>query len=382
MSRSSEYLKAVNRYVFLGLGEIPDCDDISPLTLYGFGLGSFIYRLFLYTSIILVIYFQFTKAVALMLMALEAYTMLVAPLINETKVVFMNHKKLNWTKTGITLLLIGGLISLLFIPLPWSFALPCEVVPENSRIVTMHESGFAGAALSEDPRPVRKGEVLLPCSNVFLEFSLRRYDAMIRTSQAELDLARSDSSTISLSPVIFEKLRINRISYGEMLRRKREMPLIAEADGLFIPAVKQVSPGRWLDKGAVLGKIISGENQLYAYALDKEVNRIRTGSMATVKLRGELKGIRGTVVEVNPVAVKFRDSTLVRELGGVIPCYPKPQDREFQPVNVLYRVTIRPQQPLPPRIGRTGIAWVEQTYTLYTELKRQVLHVFFREFSF
>ena len=382
MSRSSEYLKAVNRKIVLGLGEIPEFDDVSPLTLYGFGLGSFIYRLFLYTSIILVIYFQFTKAVALMLMALEAYTMLVAPLLNETKVVLMNRKKLNWTKTCITLVLIGALLSLLFIPLPWSFALPCEVVPENSRIVTMHESGFADAALPEDPRPVRKGEILLPCSNVFLDFSLRRSDAAIRTSRAELDLVRSDSSTMAMSPVIFEKLRINRISYDEMLRRKRNMPLVAEAGGLFIPAVKQVSPGRWLDKGVVLGKIISGENQLNAYALDKEVNRIRPGRMATVKLRGELKGFRGTVVAVNPVAVKFRDSTLVRELGGTIACYPKPQNHEFQPVNVLYCVTIKPLQPLPPRIGRTGIAYVEQTYTLYTELKRQVLHVFFREFSF
>ena len=153
-----------------------------------------------------------------------------------------------------------------------------------------------------------------------------------------------------MSPVIFEKLRINRISYDEMLRRKREMPLIAEADGLFIPAVKEISPGRWLDKGVVLGKIISGQNQIYAYALDKEVNRIRTGDSAVIKLRGELKGTRGTVIEVNPVAVKFRDSTLVRELGGLIPCYPKPQNREFQPVNVLYCVTIRPEQPLPPRI--------------------------------
>lgn len=382
MSRSSEYLKAVNRKLFLGLGDFPDSGDVSPLTLYCFGLGAFIYRLFLYTSIILIIYFQFTKAVALMLMALEAYTMLLAPLLMEVKVIFMFYKKLNWLKTGLTLLVIGCLISLLFIPLPWSFALPCEIVPENSRIVTVRESGFTAAPLPEEPRKVRKGELILPISNQFLDFSLKRNEAMIRTSQAELELARSDKSTISMSPVIFEKLRINRISYDEMSRRKMNMSIPAEMDGLFIPAVKEVSAGRWLEKGLILGKIISGNNILHAYARDSEVNRIKCGDKAVVKLRGELQSCPGTVTSVNPVAVTFRDSTLIQSFGGTIPCYPHPQTKEFQPVNVLYCITITPDQPLPPRIGRTGIAYVEQTYKLYIEIGRQILHVFFREFSF
>ena len=382
MSRASEYLKAVNRKLFLGLGDFPDSGDVSPLTLYSFGLGSFIYKLFLYTSIILIIYFQFTKAVALMLMALEAYTMLLAPLIVEAKVVFMNYKKLNWFKTGLTLLLIGGVISLLFIPLPWSFALPCEIVPENSRLVSVQESGFTAGALPDEPRPVRKGDEILPFRNDFLDFNLRRYAAMIRTSQAELNLVRSDSSTIAMSPVIFEKLRIHQISHDEMSRRKKDMTLTAETDGLFIPLLKDVSPGRWLEKGTILGKIISGPHRFHAYALDKEVNRIKVGDKAEIQLRGEIRGIPGVVTAVNPVAATFRDSTLVQAFGGIIPCYPNPQNREFQPVNVLYCITIQPRNPLPDRIGRTGIAYVEQSYRLYVEIGRQLLHVFFREFSF
>ncbi|MBE6371692.1 MAG: hypothetical protein E7055_06420 [Lentisphaerae bacterium] len=382
MSRSSEYLKAFNRKIFLGLGEFPDSGDVSPLTLYFFGLGSFIYRLFLYTSIILIIYFQFTKAVALMLMALEAYTMLIAPLIMEVKVVFMYYKKLNWFKTGLTGLLLAALASLLFIPLPWSFALPCEIVPENSRIVTVRESGFAGGTLTDEPKTVRKGEVILPFRNQFLEFSLLRYDAMIRTNQAELDLARSDKASIALSPVLFEKLRINRISYDEMARRQKNMALTAETAGTFIPLVREVCPGRWLEKGMILGKIVSGENLFYAYAQDKEVNRIKPGDKADIKLRGELKSYPGTVTAVNPVAVTFRDSTLIQAFGGPVACYPNPQTKEFRPVNVLYCITIKPDRELPPRIGRTGTAYVAQTYRLYIEIGRQLLHIFFREFSF
>lgn len=390
MQRSSEYIKNWNRRFFLGLGFWPDSGDASPLTLYFFGLGSFIYRLFLYTSIILIIYFQFTKAVAVVLMALEAYTMLLMPFVMEVKVLFRYHKKLNWVKTVVTLLLIAALVSLLFLPLPWSFALPCEIIPENSRIVTVREAAFAETAFDEEPRRVKKGDSILSFNNVFLDFNIIRYASIVRQNQAELELMRSETKTFGFSPVVFEKLRVNQLACEEMERRRGNLDVIAETDGIFVPSIKDVSPGRWLEKGTVLGRIVSEKNIVYAYALDREVNRIKTGDKVTLKLRGELEGHKGVVEAVNPVAVKFRESTLVQKLGGPIPCYPSMNSNpntntksvEFSPVNVLYCVTVFTEKPLSDHVGRTGTAYVEQTYKLSVEIGRQLLHIFFREFSF
>ncbi len=391
MTRSSEYVKNWNRRFFLGLGFWPDSGDTSPLTLYFFGLGSFIYRLFLYTSIILVIYFQFTKAVAVILMALEAYLMLIMPLFMELKVLFKYHKHLNLLKTVFVLVSIAVLVSLFFIPLPWSFALPCEIVPETSRIVTVPESAFAEAELDDEPVRVKKGELILPFSNVFLDFSILRYLSLVRQNEAELDLMRADTKTFGLSPVVFEKLRVNQLTCAEMKRRRGSLNVVAETDGIFVPSIKDVSPGRWLEKGTVLGQIVSDKTIVYAYALDREVNRIKPGDKVTLKLRGELEGHKGVVAAVNPVAVKFRDSTLVQKFGGTVACYPPspaqtskfaPKSLEFTPVNVLYCVTISTEDPLSKLVGRTGTAYVEQTYKLSVEIGRQLLHIFFREFSF
>lgn len=391
MSRSTEFLKSWNRRFFLGLGFWPDSGDTSPLTLYFFGLGSFIYRLFLYTSIILVIYFQFTKAVAVVLMALEAYLMLILPLFMELKILFKYHKNLNLAKTAFVLLSIAALLSLLFIPLPWSFSLPCEIVPESSRIVTVPESAFAAARLDDDPVRVKKGELILPFSNVFLDFSILRYNSLVRQNEAELELMRADTKTFGLSPIVFEKLRVNQLACAEMNRRRGNLNVVAETDGIFVPSIKDVSPGRWLEKSTILGQIVTDKTIVYAYALDREVNRIHPGDKVTLKLRGELEGHKGIVAAVNPVAVKFRDSTLVQKLGGTVPCYPPssaqpskaaPKTMEFSPVNVLYCVTVSTEEPLSKLVGRTGTAYVEQTYTLYVELGRQLLHIFFREFSF
>lgn len=383
MQRSQEYLKAMNRKLFLGLGEYPESgDSASGITLYFFGLGAFVYKLFLYTSIILIIYFQFTKALALLLMALEFYTMLVMPFIMEVKIILMHLKKLNIAKTLITLLLLGALISLLFIPLPWSYTLDCELVPETSVIVTVRESGFAAEKLSEEPQKVRKGQVILSLNNVFLDFNIKRYASRIKTNEAELELSRSDQKTMGLTPVLFEKLRVNILTRNEMIRRRSEMEITSPAEGVFVPRIKEVSPGRYLEKGMVLGKVISPRNTLYAYAPDNEVTHIRPGSKVLYCLRGEIKKQSGVVSAINPVPVTFRDSALVQQLGGTIACYPKPQNMEFIPVNVLYRIEIKTDKDPGVRSGRIGLAYVQESYKLYQVIYRQILHVFFREFSF
>ena len=382
MQRSSEFIKAWNRRFFLGIGSWPDSGDCSPLTLYVFGISAFIYRLFLYTSIILIIYFKFTKPVAIILMAIEVYTMLLMPVIFELKALKTLRKRMSWAKTLLTALAVCGLVSLLFIPLPWSFSLPCEIVPETRRMVTVNESAFAAKELKDEPFSVEKGDLILPFRNVFLDFNIRRYEISADRNRAELNLLRSDTKTIGASPAVYEKLRANLLTQNEMKRRRSNMAVRAEAAGIFVPAIKGVSEGRWLEKGTVLGEIVSKEVAVYAYALDREVNRIQKGDRVMIRLRGELKEYPGRIGSLNPVAVKFRDSTLVQAMGGIVPCYPNRKTHEFTPVNVLYCITVIPDEPILCRSGRTGQAEVRKTYRMSVELVRSLMHIFYREFSF
>ena len=101
-----------------------------------------------------------------------------------------------------------------------------------------------------------------------------------------------------------------------------------------------------------------------------------------IRLRGELKEYPGRIGALNPVAVKFRDSTLVQAMGGIVPCYPNRKTHEFTPVNVLYCITVIPDEPILCRSGRTGQAEVRKTYRMSVELVRSLMHIFYREFSF
>jgi len=74
------------------------------------------------------------------------------------------------------------------------------------------------------------------------------------------------------------------LSVGSMESGLSVMALSAETAGTFIPLVREISPGLWLEKGRILGKIVSGENLFYAYAQDKGGNRIKPGDKADIKL--------------------------------------------------------------------------------------------------
>ena len=292
------------------------------------------------------------------------------------------RRRMNWAKVLLTIVLVCGLVSLLFIPLPWSFTLPCEIVPENRRMVTVNESAFAAKELKDEPYAVKKGDLILPFRNVFLDFNIRRYEIAADQNRAELDLLRSDTKTIGASPAVYEKLRANLLTQNEMKRRRENMVVRAEVSGIFVPSIKDVSEGRWLEKGTVLGEIVSKEVVIYTYALDREVNRIAQGDRVMIRLRGELKEYPGRIGSLNPVSVKFRDSTLVQALGGIVACYPNQKTREFTPVNVLYCITVIPDEPILCRAGRTGQAEVKKSYLMSVELVRSLMHIFYREFSF
>ena len=384
MGRSSEYLKGFNRKLFLGVGDWPDAGDCSGFALYLFGVSAFIYRIFLYTSIILLVYFQFTfaKPLAIFLMFMEAYTMVILPVWREIRVLALLRKKVSLGKALLSLIALACVLLLFFIPMPWPLNLPCEIIPEEKTLVVMEEGAFATRHLEEDPRKVKKGEELLSCASPLLDFSLKRSEIAVKRDAEELDLARSDTASMGSSFIVFERLKANRIYLQELFRRKTRLSVYAPSDGIFFPVIKEVVPGRWLPKGTVLGLILSPERKVIAYARDNEVNKLVPGDPVVLRLRDSLEEYRGKVESINPVAVKFRESTLVQQTGGFIPCFPDPKTREFTPVNVLYAVNIVMDKPMTCPFGRTGTAKVEKKYVLAVEIGRAVLHVFFREFSF
>lgn len=383
MQRSAEYVKGVNRRFFLGLGRIPDAHGASPALLYLFGIGSFAYRLFLSLSIVLIVYFQFAKPVALALVCLSCYTMLWLPFYREYQYLAGFRRKMDVRKAALLLTGILALLAVFLVPLPWSLTFPAEIASRNRVLVTVAESGFAETELPPEPRQVAAGNPLLALSNVFQEFNIRRYRLIVEYDRAELEIFRSSADTLGLGPQAHKRLLSDRLTLGEMERRRGNLDIRAETAGIFVPGLRELSPGRWLEKGAVLGEIVSPECLVLGYVEEDGYHDIRPGDEVEFQPSGELGSIPCRIESLNPVPAMLKDSALIRQFGGPVSCYPPvPPSAEFKPVATLYRVTLSPPADVPMIPGRTGRIKVRKSYSLAGEIRRTVLHAFLREFSF
>jgi len=141
MTRSAEYVKQAWRWYFLRLGSSPK--EERWLFLLCFGICSFIYRIFLYTSIIIVIYNQFVKAVALCMLVLELYSIFIYPMYKEIKTIrALSKKSANKARFYLLIAFVLIMSAVLFLPLSWNVHLPGEVVPQSQSQITVLEGGY------------------------------------------------------------------------------------------------------------------------------------------------------------------------------------------------------------------------------------------------
>ena len=87
MSRSSSFLRQWSRCLIFGVGAPPQ--EERPFLMAGFGVAAFVYRFLLYTSIILLIYNTMIKAVAVILLLLEVFSIFIFPLQKISNLFFV-----------------------------------------------------------------------------------------------------------------------------------------------------------------------------------------------------------------------------------------------------------------------------------------------------
>lgn len=379
MQRSTEYIKQLWRCYFFRVVDPPQ--DDRPVLMCTFGIAACIYKFLLYTSIILIVYNQFiqVKAVA----ALMLYSLGLAPILKEAKSIRAMSKKaggkVNWTFSLITL---GVIVAILFLPLSWNVVLPGEIKASSSRLVSVIESGYLKSKWPENALKCKKGDLLAELDSPLNDLQIKRVDAALKEDAVLVDLQQSDRETFGDSLLTLQKMDGNRKVKEEMLRRKEERQIRADADGYFIPALFNLSPGYFMASGLVIGEIVSGQGVIYAYATENEVKVLKKGQKVTVSLPDSPRKMYGKVAVIDPIPAKLKNSSLLQMYGGELAVFPdESKPGEFYSVQSLYRVEIIPEENSDPVFfhGRTVRARVHRRDILANEVWNFLVTVFRRE---
>lgn len=381
MTRSSEHLKQSWRHYLLRLGPRP-VNERGAFLLF-FGVISFVYRIFLYTSIILIIYYKFTKAVAIVLVILELYSIVIYPCWREIQTVrALSRRSANRARWYLGSLLLFSGVLILFLPLSWSITLPAETVPAVRQLVTAPEGGYLTAPLPRRAVPVQQGAPLLQLESPLLDTAIKRLRGTLEYDRILHHLQQLDEKGFSESRVTAEKIASDRLSLEEMRRRRDDLTIRAGMDGIFVPELPSLSPGFFLRKGQRIGEVVSPGLMLYAYATDREIGKLRTGDEATVRLRDSLTGYPVRITAINRIAARLKNSPLLQHFGGPIPVYLEENTASgsYSSTQTLYRVELMFQDTPELKAGRVATVKIHHSEQLYTRLRQFLLSILRREF--
>ena len=380
--RGTDLVRGIWRKYLFGMTVPPDpSTGWKRQVLIFYSISAFLYRIFLYTSIILIVYFQFIKAVGIVLLILEVYLLILKPVIDEGKFLVANWKNFKHGRASRSL---GGalfILIILSIPLPWNIVAPCEVKSRDSVMLYAPVNGFLEELNLADGQAVRRGEPVMTQRDPFLDWKRQESKFDYEIDLLELDQAQGDKEQLRQIGVRKETLEHSRDTISELERKTAQLRTISQLDGTFALYERHLKVGKWLAKGELVGEIFGPDSRnAIAYAQEDDAKHIRIGDRVSVSLSDEISSYPGRVTGIIPLPAELPPSPLLKNYGGPIIVY-NSGNGLFTPVSTYYQIDIEFTKSS-PKAGRTGAARLRKYASVGGNLVKNVVRVLRRELSF
>ncbi len=383
MQRSQTRLRYWWMRTFFGIGPgiIAGESTSSNLFLLLFGIGSFIYRLFLYFTVIAIIFAKFTKAVAIVLFIFELWFLVLFPLCRNIAFV-LKQKEYAGKRKYVFFAGCAVILLILTVPLPLNIAIPCEVRPLKATLITVETNGYIMEGPGKRDIAVKRGGVLLKMSNPLLELQLERLGIDSSICREELEQMRSDPELLGQSRVKMAEYNDSVLQQQKIRHELKKLEIFAPVSGQFINWSRKLYPGMWLEKGQVIGELAESGSKVVAYVTADKVDKLEVGDKVSVRLDGELKSRSGRIANVNTLPAVLHQSPLVNFWGGPISCYNPDRSNTYTPILPHYKVIVDLEDNSAMINGRCGTINLRKYTSIATNTVRYMGNLIQRELSF
>ncbi len=267
-----------------------------------FGILSHIYRIIVFTGILLFVADRFLLFGVLMA-AVCLFSWIIAPLFKWVYYLVASPEldRVRSRAMGVSVGFVGILFILLqFIPFPHHFRASGVIAAENwAELVTQTEGNLV-ELLAEPGSTVITGTPLLRLANHELSLEIKRAEARLIEVKLQLLQAMSQDG-VDVKPLLFQKQSVEeRIQV--LNQRQDSLVMNAPIDGIWVaPEVEQVI-GRWLVRGTSLGRVIDPSGfEFISPVLQDDVDRLFANEIGSSEVR--LFGISEEAIEVKSMDI-------------------------------------------------------------------------------
>jgi putative peptide zinc metalloprotease protein len=319
--RSINYLQyLLKNYVFRASdAEQPYIGPGEKFWLATYSICAFIYRLFIYTAIILFIAGKFF-VIGILLALWACVSMFIIPLFKGIRYL-VNSKSLRRKRfralfiTGTVLTLV--ILALFVLPFPlWTNAEGVVWAPEDA-LVRAKANGFIGKIKTQPFSPVHKGQVLIECYDKESETSLQ----ILRSRKQEFELRYG--AALSLDPlqaiIIQEERRHIDVALARTEERVKDLTVRSPSDGIFILPEAEDLPGRFLRQGELIGYVLENRKPVIRVVIPQnkvDLVRQRTTEVALIFADNIDEIVSGAIFREIPGALEQLPSMTLSTAGG------------------------------------------------------------------
>ena len=286
--RSNDYLGYLtNRYLYgVQGGNAPNATQGERRWFVAYGVGSFIYRMFMMVAIALLVASQFFF-IGVLLAIWAVVTMLLLPVGKKLQYLFFgsrldSHRRRALASTGFIVILVVVLLGVL--PAPSSTRAEGVIWASEEAQVRSNVDGFIGKVIARPGQQVQRGDVLIECEDPELQ-------ARTRLLQAQLDEleAKYNASLVSkrVQADLINEQKAQILSALDLARlRQAELLVRSATDGIFVMADVSNAAGKFTQRGEVL-----------AYVSDSAAKRVR---VVVAQAEGTIVSTLSRKVEIRP----------------------------------------------------------------------------------
>jgi len=232
-----------------------------------YGILALLYRIFIYISIALAVYYFYSPVPGLILFGVEIWFFSLWPAWIEVKDTMRQRYLIGSIfRVMLTICVIGTLAYLMIIPLPDFERLPCLLLYKGTNRMDAPVAGRLTMAMPESDRVVRQGDLLTRISSDDLAREAEKVKFDLASVRATIDnLGSGGAQGAYRSWLLAEEERLNAAAekYAQAIA---QLEIRAPSDGRLVDINEQLYEGASVAKGAYLFTIANPKShELKAY---------------------------------------------------------------------------------------------------------------------
>ncbi|MCE5334116.1 MAG: peptidase M50 [Desulfobacteraceae bacterium] len=385
--RSRQYLQhLVKQYAFKAKNLTPPY--VAPgehVWLMIYCVTAFIYRLFLYAGIVLFVAGKFFF-IGILLGIWTCTSMFVLPVFKGLQFVLFSPAIRIMRARAVSIAggLAAAILSLLFlIPFPLRTVTEGVIWAPEESLVRAGMPGFLDRVTAVPDSRVKKGDLLIECSDPSLSANVKMLEAKLREVEAMFSIQMSMDP--GRARMVWEEITQLNAALARAKEQLDDLKVRSPGDGILVVPSYSDLPGRFIKKGELLAYVVSSRNPtVRVIALQKDVDLIRkrTGSVQVRLAENIGRIIQSHRIREVPGATQRLPSNVLGSRGGGNVAVDPRDDEGVKTFENIFQFELEFAEPVHP-VNIGGRVYVRfdhggepLAFRWYRELRRLLLRRF------